>query len=127
MVRKALFAKGFRFRLHCKELSGKPDIVFPKYRAAVFVHGCFWHGHNCHLFKWPKTRSEFWREKIGKNRKNDELALANLADADWRVLILWECALKGKERRDFDEIIDQVTDWLLGDTRVFEIRGLTTS
>ena len=66
-IRSALHRLGIRFRLHDKGLPGKPDLVFPKYRAVVLVHGCFWHGHDCHLFRWPKTRSEFWRHKIGAN------------------------------------------------------------
>src|SRR5690606_16975078 len=72
ILRSALHRKGFRFRLHRKDLPGRPDMIFPQYRAVLFVHGCFWHGHNCHLFKWPSTREEFWREKIAGNIKRDK-------------------------------------------------------
>ena len=67
LIRKGLHARGFRFRLHDKRLPGKPDLVLPKYSAVIFVHGCFWHGHDCHLFKWPQSRREFWRKKITRN------------------------------------------------------------
>jgi DNA mismatch endonuclease, patch repair protein len=79
-VRSTLHQQGFRFRLHVPSLPGKPDLVFSKYKALIFVHGCFWHGHNCHLFKWPFTREEFWRKKILKNRDNDQKALKALIE-----------------------------------------------
>src|SRR3546814_8720017 len=72
LIRKALHAAGLRYRLHVKDLPGKPDLVFPRHRAVVFVNGCFWHRHDCHLFKWPATRQDFWREKIGRNVRSDE-------------------------------------------------------
>src|SRR3546814_6847927 len=75
LIRKALHAAGLRYRLHVKDLPGKPDLVFPRHRAVVFVNGCFWHRHDCHLFKWPATRQDFWREKIGRNVANDEHAI----------------------------------------------------
>lgn len=101
-IRRGLHALGFRYRLHARDLPGKPDIVLPRWRAVIFVHGCFWHGHDCHLFKWPKTRTEFWRQKITTNRQNDEKAVAALHAQGWRVLIVWECALKGRTRRNLD-------------------------
>lgn len=97
-LRRILHALGLRFRLHAAKLPGKPDMVFPKYRTAVFVHGCFWHGHNCKLFQWPKTRRDFWTHKIRGNKKRDEHVLALLIQMGWRVLIVWECALKGPNR-----------------------------
>ena len=112
LIRKALHARGFRYRIHCKDLPGNPDLCFPKYRAVIFVHGCFWHGHDCHLFKWPKTRPEFWREKIGRNREVDARALAELAAAGWRVATVWECALKGTGRLPLEEVTEKLRAWL---------------
>ncbi len=122
-VRKGLHARGFRFRLHSSGLPGKPDLVFPKYRAVIFVHGCFWHSHNCTLFKWPATRADFWKKKIGKNRQRDLAVMDDLVRKGWRVLLVWECALKGRERRPIDEIVDSCAEWLLSNSKKCEIRG----
>ncbi len=122
-VRKGLHARGFRFRLHSVELPGKPDLVFPKYRAIIFVHGCFWHAHECALFKWPKTRADFWKEKIGKNRCRDLAVMDELAQQGWRVMIVWECALKGKGRKPIEEVVDSCAEWLLSNSKKHEIRG----
>jgi DNA mismatch endonuclease (patch repair protein) len=111
LIRKALHARGFRYRLHC-DLPGKPDICLPKHRAVIFVHGCFWHGHGCHLFKWPGTRPEFWRAKIGRNCEVDRAAEARLADLGWRVAVVWECAIKGRERIPVDRLMGCVAQWL---------------
>jgi DNA mismatch endonuclease (patch repair protein) len=97
-LRHGLHARGLRYRLHRKDLPGRPDLVFPRYRAAILVHGCLWHGHDCPLFKWPATRREFWQAKIEGNRARDARDLAGLAAAGWRVLVVWECALKGPAR-----------------------------
>ncbi|MBI3133326.1 MAG: DNA mismatch endonuclease Vsr [Bacteroidetes bacterium] len=95
LVRKFLFANGFRYRLHVKNLPGKPDIVLPKYKTVIFVHGCFWHGHkNCKYFVVPKTRTEWWLEKISRNRENDVEKKKNLTRLGWRVMNIWECQLK---------------------------------
>lgn len=123
LIRKALHARGFRYRLHCKDLPGNPDLCLPKYRAVIFVHGCFWHGHDCHLFKWPKTRPEFWREKIGRNRGVDTLASEALRRSGWRVASIWECALKGRGRIDLDEVAQRVSDWILSDFPSLDIEG----
>jgi DNA mismatch endonuclease (patch repair protein) len=122
LIRKALHARGFRYRLHC-DLPGKPDICLPKHRAVIFVHGCFWHGHNCHLFKWPGTRPEFWRAKIGRNREVDAEATATLLAQEWRVATIWECALKGRERIPFEELVDAVSGWLRSDRATLEVEG----
>jgi DNA mismatch endonuclease (patch repair protein) len=123
LIRRGLHARGFRFRLHVKDLPGKPDLVLPRYRAVVFVNGCFWHGHDCHLFKWPKSREEFWRTKIRTNRANDKKHLAALREKGWRVLVIWECALKGRTRRDPDEVLSSAAAWLRSDRDIGEIRG----
>lgn len=112
-IRRLLFAKGFRFRLHVKDLPGSPDLVLPKHRVAVFVHGCFWHGHGCHLFKVPTTRTEFWLAKIQANRDRDYRDQNKLLAAGWRVLIIWECALKGKLKKPPAEVATQAESWIL--------------
>jgi DNA mismatch endonuclease (patch repair protein) len=100
VVRKLLFSRGFRYRLHVKALQGAPDIVLPKHRVAIFVHGCFWHGHDCYLFRWPATRPEFWQKKIEQNIARDQRDLLSLKSAGWRVICVWECAVKGRLRWD---------------------------
>lgn len=123
IVRKALFAIGYRYRLHRKDLPGKPDIVLPKYSAVIFVHGCYWHGHDCHLFKWPKSREEFWKNKITKNKNNDRKAVNQLIDNGWRVAEIWECSLRGKRKLDFDELILQLDAWLQSKHLKLNIQG----
>mgnify|MGYP006424284711 CR=1 FL=1 len=121
-IRKQLFALGFRYRLHDRRLPGKPDVLFPKYRAALFFNGCFWHGHDCHLFKWPKSRPDFWHEKIGKNRERDTRNLKDLQELGWRVITIWECALRGKTRLEPGAVIVETAQWLTegGDYLVIE-------
>lgn len=95
LVRKFLHANGFRFRLHVQDLPGKPDIVLPKYKTAIFVHGCFWHGHaHCKYYVIPKTRTEWWVNKINTNIQNDSKAINELQKSGWNVNVLWECELK---------------------------------
>lgn len=113
LIRKALHARGFRFRVHAKNLPGTPDLVLPKYKAAVFVHGCFWHGHRCRYFKVPQTRREFWLDKIGKNQARDEQQIAALRALNWRVLIIWECAVRSMRKQRTPLLIDQIVCWLL--------------
>ena len=125
MIRKALHAHGFRYRLHCKDLPGNPDLCLPKYRAVIFIHGCFWHGHGCHLFKWPKTRPEFWRAKIGRNQEVDEAALVALRQAGWRVATIWECAVKGSGRWSVDELVAVLSAWLKSEEPTLVVRGQT--
>lgn len=99
LVRKFLFSKGFRFRLHVKKLPGRPDIVLPKYKSVIFIHGCFWHGHDgCSYYVIPKTRTEFWVKKITTNKNNDMKASDLLSFAGWKVINIWECDLKSKVR-----------------------------
>ncbi len=123
MLRSGLHRAGFRFRLHDKSLPGKPDLVLPKYHAVIFAHGCFWHGHDCHLFKWPRTRDEFWRKKIARNKEVDELTMGRLAASGWRCAIVWECALKGRTKRSIVEIISECSSWLESRTEMLEIQG----
>lgn len=111
-IRRGLHARGFRFRLHDRKLPGRPDLVLPKHHAVLFVHGCFWHGHGCHLFKWPGTREEFWREKIGANVTRDKANTEALQNAGWRVGVVWECALKGRQRWPAGDVLDALSDWL---------------
>lgn len=97
LVRRFLFARGFRYRLNDKKLPGKPDIALPKYKTVIFVNGCFWHGHeNCRYFKLPATRTEWWREKIEGNIQNDIKKHALLTDAGYKVIVVWECEVKNK-------------------------------
>lgn len=112
-IRKALFNKGFRYRIHDKSLPGNPDIILPKYKAVIQINGCFWHGHNCYLFSWPKTNPEFWQTKISGNQKRDKKNNIELEKSGWRVLIIWGCALKGKNKISFDILIEQIITWLI--------------
>ena len=93
LVRKALHAAGFRYRLHGRDLPGKPDMIFPKYSAVLFVHGCFWHGHDCPMFRLPSSRIEFWQTKIAGNLARDSLVATRLSESGWRIGVVWECAL----------------------------------
>lgn len=107
LVRKFLHAQGFRYSLHNKKLPGKPDIVLPKYKTIIFIHGCFWHGHkNCKFFVVPKTRTSFWLNKINSNKANDEKAVKALRKDGWEVITIWECRLKpAKVARTFSALL----------------------
>lgn len=124
-VRRLLHQRGFRYRLNVLTLPGKPDIVLPRYRAVVLVNGCFWHWHDCHLFKWPSTRPEWWRAKLMRTREVDQANLQALEAAGWRIAIVWECALKGRERLDPDVVAGKLEAWLRAeDSARLEIRGV---
>ena len=103
IVRKYLFAQGFRYRKNVRTLPGSPDIVLPKYKAVVFVHGCFWHMHDCGRFHWPATNQEFWELKIRRNVERDEANKKQLEYMGWKVLIVWECELK---KKDFEKTLN---------------------
>jgi len=124
-VRKILHAAGFRFRLHRKDLPGKPDIILPKHKVVIFVHGCFWHGHeNCHLFRLPKSKTEFWEAKISGNVERDKLKQAQLLNEGWRVLLVRECALKGKTALEAKMVSDLIRNFIVSHgQQVFEISG----
>jgi DNA mismatch endonuclease (patch repair protein) len=111
-IRSRLHRAGYRFRLNVRSLPGTPDIVLPRHRAIVFVNGCFWHGHGCHLFKLPATRREFWQKKIRDNRARDRVKVDECKQLGWRVAIVWECALKGRHRLDPDVLVRQLGRWI---------------
>ncbi|MER2023352.1 MAG: very short patch repair endonuclease [Stenotrophomonas sp.] len=109
LVRKALHARGFRYRLGGAGLPGRPDIVLPKHRTVVFVHGCFWHGHDCPLYRLPKTRPEFWEDKIDRNRARDKRVAAELKSLGWHVQIVWECSVRGIKPALQSVVFDEIT------------------
>lgn len=125
LLRRGLHAAGFRFRLHVPELPGRPDIVFPRYHAAILVHGCFWHGHDCPLFKMPATREEFWAIKICGNKERDKRTAEALLARGWRVLTVWECSLKGPGRQPLPAIIDRCAAFIRGKAKQAALRGET--
>jgi DNA mismatch endonuclease (patch repair protein) len=118
LLRSGLQRLGYRHRLGTsyrwqgKLLPSRPDLVFPKYRTVIQVNGCFWHCHQCHLFRWPKTRQEFWKKKLWDNAKRDIRNSAGLKDLGWRVLTMWECAIKGNAKRPFAEVIQTAANWI---------------
>lgn len=127
LIRTGLFALGFRYRLHRRSLAGCPDLVLPKYRAVIFVHGCFWHRHKCGLFKWPKRNAAFWRQKINRNHAGDKKNLMTLNSEGWRVLVVWECALRGRRRVNPLDLFDKIARWLASGQKqqVLELSGAT--
>lgn len=120
-IRSLLHRNGFRFRLHRNDLPGKPDLTLPKYGAVIFVHGCFWHCHRCHMFKWPKSNASFWRKKITANRSRDRRCVAELLAKSWRVLTIWECALRGPDAKSVTSLLKQITSWLRSGVHRLEI------
>lgn len=122
VIRRGLHQQGFRFRIHDKELHGKPDIVLKRYNAVIFVHGCFWHKHQCHFFKWPRTRVDFWTHKLNANHMNDIKSIQMLEKDGWRICVVWECALKGAGK-DIPATIRSIADWLQGNNKRMEIVG----
>ena len=107
LVRKFLHAQGYRYRLHDKKLPGKPDIVLPKYRTVIFVHGCFWHGHaHCKYFVVPKTNTAWWLNKINTNKTNDAKAVKALKKEGWKIITVWECQIKpAKIEKTFNTLL----------------------
>ena len=121
IVRRRLHARGYRFRLHVKDLPGTPDLVFPKFRAVIFIHGCFWHRHGCSLFRVPRTRTEFWDTKLTGNAARDRRDLASLKGLSWRTAVVWECSLRGKTRIPAEVVTDFLSEWLQSDRQSLEV------
>lgn len=113
VVRKFLHAAGLRYRLHVPDLPGKPDLVFPRHNVALFVHGCFWHGHTCRYFKVPSTRTDFWVTKIRANQARDARQIERLREMGWRVLVIWECATRELKGHDLERLLLKVRAWIL--------------
>jgi DNA mismatch endonuclease (patch repair protein) len=123
-VRRALHERGFRYRLHRRDLPGCPDLVLSRYHVVIFVHGCFWHGHDCHLVKKPTTRAAFWESKLGGNAERDKDAVAALQHDGWRVVIVWECALRGSTKQPFDAIMRRIAQFITAtSTTILDITG----
>lgn len=112
VLRKALFSLGLRYRLHQKRLPGTPDLVFRKHNAVIFIHGCFWHGHQCKLFVVPATHTKFWVQKIAGNRSRDGHAVELLQTMGWRVMTVWECAVRGHDRVPIEMLATTIRRWL---------------
>lgn len=122
-VRKALHARGLRYRTDVRGLPGRPDIVLSRWKAAILVHGCFWHAHDCGLCRIPATRPDFWREKLEGNAARDRRNEDALHAAGWRVAVVWECALRGKGERALMDVADRLAEWVRGDKPMLELRG----
>jgi DNA mismatch endonuclease (patch repair protein) len=126
-LRSGLHRLGLRFTLN-SSLPGKPDIVLPRWRVAVFFHGCFWHGHDCPLFRMPSTRTQFWAEKIEGNRTRDARVRSELLAGGWRVAVVWECAVRGTGRRTWSAVCATVSEWILsGADPAIELSASNTS
>lgn len=120
MVRRILFSKGFRYRLHRKDLPGAPDIVLPKYRAAIYVHGCFWHMHEgCRLAKFPSSNQQFWQKKLVGNRDRDRKNITRLMQSGWRVMVVWECMTRDGLLRE--ALPDKLVYWLHSTSKFAEL------
>jgi len=111
-VRKALFERGLRYRLHNKSLPGSPDLAFPKHKAVIFIHGCFWHNHNCKHGKIPEANRDFWEKKLRGNALRDSQNISELESKGWRVKIIWSCSLKNKKKFASSDCVDAIVDWI---------------
>jgi len=114
-IRKALFAKGLRYKIHNKKLPGCPDLVFPKYKAVIFIHGCFWHNHDCKLGKLPSSNVAFWKEKLEKNAERDKRDIIKLKAMGWKVRTIWICQLKHKIKLNSNENLLEIINWIQKD------------
>jgi len=128
-IRKGLWKLGHRYfsgqkyHIDGKKLPGRPDMVFPKHRAVIFANGCYWHGHDCHLFRLPSTNTSFWSEKINSNRARDKRNNDDLKTRGWRVMVVWECAFRGKEKLVYNDAVKAIEAWLISDSQQGELRG----
>lgn len=129
VVRRLLHSRGYRFRLHRKDLPGKPDIVLAKWNTVIFVHGCFWHGHtNCPLFRLPRSRTEFWEAKIATNQARDKRVKDELSDLGWKIIEIWECSTKGKGALPVEQMCRKIDRAIRQpDLLNCEVRGLQTA
>lgn len=125
-IRSGLHRLGYRFRLHDRKLPGRPDIVLRSRGAVIEVRGCFWHGHDCNLFRWPKSRREFWAQKIIGNINRDTRNRLELFNAGWRVAEIWECQLKGQQKRPLEDVLADLSDFLQSSTTHLVIGGEQT-
>lgn len=123
LIRQGLHRLGYRFRLHRKDLPGRPDLVFPGRHAVILVNGCFWHGHDCHLFRLPGTRTAFWRSKIARNIARDHEVMQALAGKGWRICTVFECQLKGRTRQPAESVLNQCAAFLDSDIPMLAIGG----
>jgi DNA mismatch endonuclease, patch repair protein len=121
LLRNALHRLGLRYKLHDRALPGSPDLVFPRFKAVVFVHGCYWHSHGCYRSTVPKTRKEFWTSKFAANKTRDAKKTAELLKRGWRVLTVWECTLNGKLAKPTGSLAKRVETWLNSGKRAGEI------
>lgn len=122
-IRKSLHALGYRYKVHDKGLPGRPDIVLPKYKAVIQVNGCFWHKHTCSLFKWPSSNKDFWRTKILNNKRRDVANKKKILSSGWRLLVIWECSLKRKNKIHQQKVIEIAEQWLESNSFFKEIGG----
>lgn len=112
-IRSQLFKYGFRFRKNDKRYEGKPDIVLPRFHAMIFINGCFWHMHDCSKFVLPKTNTEFWKDKLEKNKNRDKENTQKLIDNGWRIAVVWECSISGKNKKSkIEDVTNQLSYWL---------------
>lgn len=125
-IRKRLFALGFRYRLHVNNLPGKPDIVLQKYKTVIFIHGCFWHVHDCSLFRWPASKKAFWKKKLSGNKNRDIENIQSLKKLGWRILVIWECSFRGagkNREKEINSLVKKTEKWLNFGKVSSEIKG----
>jgi DNA mismatch endonuclease (patch repair protein) len=123
LIRSLLHKAGYRFRLHSRKVPGRPDLILPKYKIAVHVHGCFWHGHDCPLYRPPETRRDFWQQKITQNRRRDRDVIEKTLQIGWRHLTIWECAIRGSKQLGTERTIARICRWIEGTRCTGDVRS----